>query len=250
MPDTPAASTGLDDLTQGRPHDWWDAFYADQARPIPFFCASPDESLVDWIGAGMIARGIALDLGCGNGRNAIFLAKAGFEAAGVDFSLAAIQWATQRAREAEVELRLQHASVFELDLPPGGCDLVYDSGCFHHLPPHQRARYVALVSSALKPGGWFGLTCFRPEGGSGLTDEQACERKTLGGGLGYTEARLREIWAGPLRVISLRQMVPQSADSGLFGESFLWAMLAQKPWEHPQADDVPPPRSKRPVALG
>ena len=50
----------------------------------------------------------------------------------------------------------------------------------------------------------------------------------MGGGLGYTEQRLREIWASGLQVRVLRQMVKPSAESGLFGENFLWALLAQK----------------------
>jgi hypothetical protein len=106
--------------------------------------------------------------------------------------------------------------------------LIYDSGCFHHIAPHRRAQYVDLVINALRPGRWFGLTCFRPEGGSGLTDEQVYDRGTLGGGLGYTEERLREIWSRDLQVRSIRQMKKPSDDSGLFGETFLWVMLAQK----------------------
>ena len=49
-----------------------------------------------------------------------------------------------------------------------------------------------FVANALKPGGYFGLVCFAPEGGSGYTDEEAYERGSLGGGLGYTESALRE----------------------------------------------------------
>jgi len=36
--------------------------------------------------------------------------------------------------------------------------------------------------------------CFRPEGGSGYTDQQVYERASLGGGLGYSEDRLRAMW--------------------------------------------------------
>ena len=50
----------------------------------------------------------------------------------------------------------------------------------------------------------------------------------MGGGLGYTEERLREIWSSGLRVRIIRQMVKPSAESGLFGETFFWALLAQK----------------------
>ena len=49
----------------------------------------------------------------------------------------------------------------------------------------------------------------------------------LGGGLGYTAERLREIWSSGLQVRIIRQMDKTSPESGLFGETFLWALLAQ-----------------------
>ena len=133
----------------------------------------------------------------------------------------AIDWARERVEAAGTDVLLRCQSVFDLDLEQGRYDMVHDSGCFHHIAPHRRQRYVDLVANALKPGGWFGLTCFRPEGGSGYSDEQVYERRTLGGGLGYSEERLREIWSGPLQVCTIRQMVKPSAESGLFGEPFL-----------------------------
>lgn len=207
---------------------WWDAFYADKTRPIPFFSHAPDESLAQWVDSRAIPVGLALDIGCGNGRNAIFLARAGFRVEAVDFSRGAIDWAAQSAKEARVEVRLHHASVFDLDIEPGGFDLVCDSGCFHHMPPDERARYVDRVATALRPGGWFAMACFRPEGGSGLSDDEARERKTLGGGLGYTEQRLREIWSGPFEITALRPMEQQPVSSPRFGQGFLWAMLARR----------------------
>ena len=86
-----------------------------------------------------------------------------------------------------------------------------------------------LVRRVLKPGGHFSLTCFRPEGGSGLSDAEVYRQHSLRGGLGYTDARLRAIWSRALRVQVLRPMVKPEVDSGHFGEPFLWAMLAQRP---------------------
>ena len=143
---------------------WWDSFYEDRARPCLFFGTSPDESLAQWVDEGFVRPGRALELGCGNGRNAIFLARHGFAIEGVDYSQTAIDWATHCITEAGVAVTLMRRSVFELKPDAGTYDLVYDSGCFHHLPPHRRKSYVELVVNALKPGGWFGLTCFRPEG--------------------------------------------------------------------------------------
>ena len=85
-------------------------------------------------------------------------------------------------------------AIFDAEIEEGAYDLVYDSGCLHHLPPHRRKDNVGLVKRALKPGGSFGLVCFRPDGGSGYTDEQVYEHWSLGGGLGYSEESLRALW--------------------------------------------------------
>jgi len=218
----------LDAMLAGRENDWWNAFYANRAKPCPFFVASPDESLAGWVRDGLVRPGRAVDLGCGHGRNAIFLASHGFSVEAVDYSQAAIDWARERVKETGTQVRLRHQSVFDLNLEAGSYDLVYDSGCFHHFPPHRRRQYVELVVDALKPGGWFGLTCFRPEGGSGYSDEEVYANRSLGGGLGYSEDRLRDIWSQGLQVRVVRQMVQPDAGSGLFGVDFLWVLLAQK----------------------
>lgn len=80
---------------------------------------------------------------------------------------------------------------------------------------------------ALKPGGSYGLVCFRPEGGSGFTDLQVYERASLGGGLGYAEDRLRALWdEPPFSVRVLRQMNKTGGQGPCFGEDFLWVLLA------------------------
>ncbi len=218
----------LDALLAGRDGDWWNGFYEDRAKPCPFFVEAPDESLVQWVDAQTIRPGRAVDLGCGHARNAIFLARRGFDVEGVDYSRTAIDWAGERVRDAGVDVRLRCQSVFAWECAAGSVDLVYDSGCFHHLPPHRRRTYVERVTTALKPGGWFGLTCFRPEGGSGYSDQEVYERRSLGGGLGYTQTRLREVWSHGLQVHTIRQMRKPGDGSGLFGEDFLWALLARK----------------------
>ncbi len=222
------ALAALDALLAGRQQDWWDSFYENRARPCPFFGTAADESLARWVLDGPISAGRALDLGCGNARNAIFLAGHGFAVDAVDYSQAAIDWAAQRVAQAGADVRLLRQSVFDLEIKPGSLDLVYDSGCFHHIAPHRRHRYVERVAEALAPGGWFGLTCFRPEGGSGYSDDEVYARRSLGGGLGYTQDRLREIWSGGLQVVSIRQMTKPDPASGLFGEPFLWSLWARK----------------------
>lgn len=207
----------------------WDALFGDRSRACPFFVDHPDENLAEWLETGRVAPGRVLELGCGNGRNAIHLARHGHVVDAVDLSAVAIDWAQERARTAAVAVTLHRCSIFDVPVDAGSYDLVYDSGCFHHLAPHRRKAYVELVERALRPGGRYGLVCFRPEGGSGLTDREVYRRRNLGGGLGYSEEHLRALWdGGSFAVEVLRQMRATTTDEDRFGRDFLWALLAVK----------------------
>jgi SAM-dependent methyltransferase len=197
----------LDDLLADRGGTWWGEFFANRSKPCPFFVEWPDENLAGWLDDGLITLGRVLELGCGHGRNAIYLASRGCDVDAVDFSAQAIEWARERAEAAGATVNFQHCSIFDATLTEGSYDLVYDCGCFHHLPPHRRQDYAGLVRAALKPGGSYGLVCFRPGGGSGYTGQQVYEKVSLGGGLGYSEDRLRAMWdKPPFSVQVLRQM--------------------------------------------
>jgi SAM-dependent methyltransferase len=218
----------LDALLQDRGGGWWDGFFSDHARPCPFFVDWPDENLVGYFSAGLIKPGRALEFGCGHGRNAVYLAGQGCVIDAVDFSQEAIHWAKERTATAGVTVNYRCQSVFDLKIEPGQYDIVYDCGCFHHIPPHRRKTYIDLVCSALRPGGSFGLVCFRPEGGSSLTDWQVYDRRSMGGGLGYTQERLRTLFEPRFDIVEIRQMKEMDPSCRLFGKAFLWTLLLRK----------------------
>jgi SAM-dependent methyltransferase len=218
--------TLLDDLLDGQGDSRWDALFADRETPRPFLVGHPDENLAEWIEDGQLTPGRALELGPGNGRNAVYLAERGWRVDAVDYSAQAVALTTRGAAAAGVTVGVQHCSIFDLTYEPGSYDLVYDSGCLHHIAPHRRPDYAELVRSALRPGGAFGLVCFRPEGGSGRTDREVYEHRSLGGGLGYAEEHLRLLLADGFAVAVLRRM--RSGVAERFGEDFLWALLATR----------------------
>ncbi|MFB5089812.1 class I SAM-dependent methyltransferase, partial [Psychrobacillus sp. PGGUH221] len=83
---------------------------------------------------------------------------------------------------------------FELDIAEGTYDIVYDSGCLHHIAPHRRMSYIDLVKKALKPNGFFAITCFVQGGefgGADISDWEVYRLRSLKGGLGYTDEKLR-----------------------------------------------------------
>ncbi|MFL6144550.1 MAG: class I SAM-dependent methyltransferase [Labedaea sp.] len=221
---------GADRWTDGAGASWWDGFYADRGKPVPFFAAKPDENLVSYLDRGLLTRGRALDLGCGPGRNAIHLAGAGFAVDAVDLSPRAVAWATDRAREAGAEVTFHCGDAFALSTTDlnGPYDLIYDSGCFHHLPPHRRISYLALVDHLLAPGAHLALTCFAAGAmGSEVSDADLYREANLGGGLAYAPASLRWIFAG-LTEIELRRMRDEPPESPRFGEPFLWTALFRR----------------------
>ncbi|MEU3989212.1 class I SAM-dependent methyltransferase [Streptomyces platensis] len=209
---------------------WWDGFYTDRDRAVPFFVAKPDEHLVSYLERGLIAPGRALDLGCGPGRNALHLASLGFEVDAVDLSPAAVAWAEERAREAGAQVAFHCGDAFAPtgDALSGPYDLIHDSGCFHHLPPHRRISYLALLDRLLAPGGHLALTCFAAGGmGSELPDVEFYRQSRLHGGLAYSPEALRRIFSD-LTEVELRRMHDEPPKSPYFGEAFLWTALFRR----------------------
>ena len=93
----------------------------------------------------------ALDVGCGSGRDAVYLAKHGWQVTGIDFVEKALDTARQRAREEGVEVEWVKGDVTQLGrlgLDPG-YSLLYDFGCMHLLSdPARRAEAQALSALA------------------------------------------------------------------------------------------------------
>lgn len=231
-------------LATGDGKDFWDRFYADRSRPVPFFVAKPDENLAACLDQGLILPGRALDLGCGAGRNALFLASRGFEVDAVDLSLAAVAWGEDRAREVGADVRFLCGDAFALPATElsGPYDLVVDSGCFHHLPPHRRVSYLTLLDRVLTPGGHLALTCFAAgEGGMGseVADADLYRERELQGGLAYTPESLRWIFSDLVEV-ELRRMRDEPPDSALFGARFLWTALFRRKAASATSRDIRP----------
>ena len=103
------------------------------------------------------APGKALDLGCGTGTNAIYMAQHGWEVTAIDFVPRAIAMAKAKAAAAKVAPRLIRGDVTRLDDlgVGGGYTLVFDLGCLHSIPQARRDAYAAGVTKAAAPGADF-----------------------------------------------------------------------------------------------
>ena len=98
-----------------------------------------------------LVPGRALDLGSGDGRNAIWLAANGWRTTAVDFSSVAIERARARAEAAGVAADWLRADLLDWTPPPDAFDLV--ALMFMHLPPDERRRVYARAAAAVAPGG-------------------------------------------------------------------------------------------------
>ncbi|HZY45181.1 MAG TPA: class I SAM-dependent methyltransferase [Anaerolineae bacterium] len=100
------------------------------------------EELVSLVDGGCIKPCRAVDLGCGAGANAIYLAQHGFDVTGVDYAEAAIEKARARARDAGVQVNF---IVDDLTNPlhvSGTFDFLLDFGVLDDLRPRQREPYL------------------------------------------------------------------------------------------------------------
>ncbi len=115
--------------------------------------------LLERVVAHRTTRRRALDLGCGQGVYAVYLAQQGFSVVGIDFVPAAVTAARTRAEQASVEVELVQCDVIEYEaLSP--FDVVLDSGCLHHLPKGNAAAYRKRLDEWLAPGGDYVLVHF------------------------------------------------------------------------------------------
>jgi 2-polyprenyl-3-methyl-5-hydroxy-6-metoxy-1,4-benzoquinol methylase len=98
-----------------------------------------------------IAPGRALDVACGEGRNALWLAAKGWRVTGVDFSSAALAKGRRIASEQGLEVEYVEADVVEWPPPLGQFDAVVLM--YLHLPAPERRQVLSHAKAALAPGG-------------------------------------------------------------------------------------------------
>ena len=205
----------------------WDTFYTDGVRTPPFFQNKPDANLVRYFESGKLIPGKALDLGCGMGRNAIYMTQQGCEVDGIDLSRAAISVATERAGESGHRIRFDAQNFLFADMPSGTYDIVYDSGLLHHLQPHRRSDYLAKVHSVLKPKGRFALLCFSDSEAPSADDQDIYQTAKMPPGIGYSKSRILEVVEPTFRVDEIIRTDTEPEESESLSLTGLWAILAR-----------------------
>jgi thioredoxin reductase/SAM-dependent methyltransferase len=132
------------------PTEFWERFYGGDRKP---WTGRPNQALVGELAERPAPVGRALDLGCGAGADAIWLAEQGWEVTGLDVSAAALEQAALAARTAGVADRVSWVRHDLADgLPDGEWELVV--AAYLHSPVElQREKILRLAMAAVAPGG-------------------------------------------------------------------------------------------------
>jgi len=118
------------------------------------------EELVALVESGRIKPGRTIDLGCGAGANAIYLAQKGFDVTGVDYAEAAISKAKARATDAQVQVEFVVDDLTNLHHVSGRFDFLLDYGVLDDLRLPQREPYVQNMLTLTQPGSQYLLWGF------------------------------------------------------------------------------------------
>lgn len=132
-------------------------------RKPPWDTDRTPPEVIQRVEAGEIAPGRALDLGCGTGTNAIYLARHGFQVVGIDFVPRAIEQARQKATQAGVDIAFHVGDVSDISfLGDAQFDLALDIGCFHSIAEDRRPAYARGLAEHMRPGARYLLYAFQP----------------------------------------------------------------------------------------
>lgn len=141
-----------------RPPSRFFAAYDDAEAP-PWDIGRPQPAFVDLEARGLV-RGPVVDVGCGTGENALYLATRGHEVAGVDLVPRAIDKAREKAAARGLAATFAVGDALALEPPARLYATAIDSGVFHVFDDADRVRYVASLAGVVERGGHLHILVF------------------------------------------------------------------------------------------
>jgi len=128
----------------------WDLHY--KSGTPPWETGQPSSELARVISEERIRPGHVIELGCGTGINAVWLAQQGFEVTAIDFNELAIEKARQRSATAGVQVEFVVADVLKLPDDFDPFPFFFDRGCYHSVRDPDAKAYVRTLRQVTAPG--------------------------------------------------------------------------------------------------
>src|SRR6266487_4483180 len=139
------SSTSSNNLEAKTLISWEDAY---RTTP-PWDIGRPQPAFVGLVRAGELTGNTVLDVGCGTGENALYLAQNGFSVVGVDLSTRAIVAAKAKAEERKLKIDFRLANALSLEFQSGRFDNAIDSGLFHTFTDNDRISFAHEIARVL-----------------------------------------------------------------------------------------------------
>jgi SAM-dependent methyltransferase len=130
-----------------------------EAHDTPWDIGKADFNLKRAVTATPIKPCKAVDIGCGTGDNAIWLAEQGFNVIGIDTAESAIQKAKEKASKAGLKTAFLAADILAGHIEGGPFGFAFDRGCFHVLESDEERKKLAenVYRNLAKDGLWLSL---------------------------------------------------------------------------------------------
>jgi tellurite methyltransferase len=138
------------------PRPFWESSFEDFDAPSPF--GPPSKELVDLLPA-LPKDALVLDLGCGDGRNALLFGRKACQVRAVDISNAAIAKLAFRAGQEHLPINARVADLREYQID-GLYDLVIAHGCLHLLESKHWKRLIVEAKEHTRAGGYNVIAVF------------------------------------------------------------------------------------------
>ncbi len=181
----------------------------------PWESGRPDKNLADYLKSAHLPGEKALEIGCGTGENAIFLAKNSFQVTATEIVPLALEKAREKAEKQGVSINFLLLDLMDEDVPDGPFDFAFDRGCFHHYDTHdKRLEFARRLSKQLaKDGIWMSL--------AGNADE-------IRQGKGPPQRTATEIAAAVEPYFKILLLKAGHFDSNMNPPPRCWILVAQK----------------------
>lgn len=179
----------LPEPSRSAEHPSFEALY--QGTP-PWDIGRPQPAIEQLQQEGEIL-GDVLDLGCGTGENALYLAGQGHAVVGIDLAPTAIDRARSKAVARGAPVRFDCLDAFHVEKLGGQFDTAIDCGLFHTLSDDGRLRYARAIHGALRANGRLHVLCFSEREPAGW-----------GGPRRVTQSELRAAFRSGFEVVQIR----------------------------------------------